>query len=129
MLKRVLLVVAGVVLVGTVALGLGARRIFGSDRVRVAIERQATEALGQPVRVGSAAVSVFPRVGVDLGRVSIGEPAAVTLERVAVATGLRALLSRRIEGAEIVVADSRLALTCPSGSARWPVPNRRRRPR
>jgi hypothetical protein len=41
---------------------------------------------------------------------TVGEPAQVTLARAEMSTGLRGLLSRRVEDAEVVVEDSRLDL-------------------
>ncbi len=86
---------------------------LSSDQVRVTLERQATAALGMPVTVGAASARVYPRIGVDLHDVQIGAPAFLTLSRVAVSSELVPLLSRRIEGAEVRIADTTLLLPLP----------------
>ncbi len=112
-MRRILLVLA--VVAGTILLaGAGLLHWFlRGDGVRVALERQATTWLGHPVRIGDADVRILPRPALELGTVVIGQPAAVTLARVRVSTGLRALLSRRIEDAEIVIAESVIDLPIP----------------
>lgn len=72
-----------------------------SDFVRATVESQATAALGTRVRIGGARVTVFPRLGLDLDRVEIGDPAQGRLDRVAIATGFGLLVSRRVEEADI----------------------------
>ena len=86
---------------------------LSSDQVRVTIERQATAALGMPVTVGRARARVYPRIGVDLHDVQVGAPAFLTLSRVVVSSELVPLLSRRIEGAEVRIADTTLSLPLP----------------
>ena len=100
---------------------------LSSDQVRVTLERQATAALGMPVAVGSARARVYPRIGVDLHDVKVGAPAFLTLSRVTVSSELVPLLSRRIEGAEVRIADTTLSLPLPvalpfpasSGQTQW----------
>jgi hypothetical protein len=89
------------------------QRALGGDLVRTTLERQLAARLGQPVRIASATTAFWPKVGVDLHGVTIGEPAAVTLERVEIHTGLRALFSREIANAEIVLADGRIPFPLP----------------
>lgn len=109
MMKRVLLGLIVLVLVAAA----GIYWFLGSDVIRGALEQQATAWLGHPVRIGSASGQLYPRVGVALHEVAIGEPARVTLADVNVSTGLRALFSRRIEDAEILIANSRIELPLP----------------
>lgn len=99
-------VLAGLVLVVVLAvLGAGGLYWFLSgDGSRAALERQATAWLGQPVHVAAARVAFLPRVAIRLDGVSIGEPVRVTLSEVAVSTGLRALLKRRIADAAALAA-------------------------
>jgi uncharacterized protein involved in outer membrane biogenesis len=78
--------------------------------VRLAIERQASAWLGQPARIGRASVTVFPRLGLKLADVRVGDPVRLALGDVQVSTDLRALLSRTIDDATITVADSRIEL-------------------
>jgi hypothetical protein len=54
-----------------------------------------------------------PKIGIELGGVRVGDPARVTLDRVRLATGLRPLLSRRVEGAELVVDGGEVELPLP----------------
>ena len=86
---------------------------LSSDQVRVTLERQATAALGIPVTIGSARARLYPRIGVDLHEVAIGAPAFLTLSRVTVSSELVPLLSRRVEGAEVRIADTTLSLPLP----------------
>jgi uncharacterized protein YhdP len=112
-LQRVLLVAVAVLAVAVVALFVTARRLLGSDSVRTAIAQQLSAALGQPVRIDAAGVSLFPRLAVELHRVAIGESAAVSLGEVRIATGWRGLLSRTVEDAAITVADTTVTLPLP----------------
>lgn len=86
---------------------------LSSDQVRVTLERQATAALGIPVTIGSARARLYPRIGVDLHEVAVGAPAFLTLSRVTVSSELVPLLSRRVEGAEVRIADTTLSLPLP----------------
>jgi uncharacterized protein involved in outer membrane biogenesis len=86
---------------------------LSGDGIRRALEQQATAWLGHPVRIGDAAGQLFPRIGVKLTNVRVGEPVRVSLTGVEVSTGVRALLSRRVHDAQIVLADSRIDLPLP----------------
>jgi hypothetical protein len=112
-LRRVLLVVVAVLVVALLGVFVTARRLLGSDSVRTAIAQQLSAALGQPVRIDTAGVSLFPRLAVELHRVAIGDSAAVSLGEVRVATGWRGLLSRTVEDAEITVTDTTITLPLP----------------
>ena len=114
MLKRIALVTAGGTLL-LLVLAAGALYWFLSgDGVRLALERQATTWLGEPVRIGSATAQVFPRIGIAIEDVRVGEPVHLTLAEADVSTDLRALLSRRIEEADLVISNSRVELPLPS---------------
>lgn len=86
---------------------------LSGDGVRRALEREATAWLGQPVRVGEASVTLFPRVSLRLRDVRAGAPARLTLAAVDLSAPLRALLSRRIENADVIVSDSRIEMPLP----------------
>jgi len=102
-----LVAIAAIVIVGgTIAV----RALLDPEHVRQTLERQASEALEQPVTIGRAELTVWPRAGVRLTNLVVGDPAALTLTRTDVSTSLRALFDRRIEDAEIVVQDSELDL-------------------
>ena len=88
---------------------------LNDDDVRRALEREATTWFGQPVRIGSASVTVFPRVALRLRDVRAGDPARITLEAVDVSPALRPLFAGRIEDAELVVSDTRLQVPLPLG--------------
>ncbi len=101
------------VLVLAVAVAAAAYWLFRGDAVRLAIERQASAWLAQPVSIGAADAQLFPRIGVRLQDVRVGEPARLILAAVQVSTDVRALLSRRVEDAEITVSDSRIEMPLP----------------
>jgi hypothetical protein len=85
------------------------RVLLGPERVRAAVEAQASAALGQPVRIGSASARIVPTVGLDLHDVNI--PNTPThLETVALETGLRPLFSRRVENARVTVSEGRIEI-------------------
>jgi uncharacterized protein involved in outer membrane biogenesis len=86
---------------------------FSGDSVRIALEQQATAWLGQPVRIGRAAVTFLPRPALRLDEVRIGEPARLTLARVDLSTNLRSLMARRIEDGEVIVSGSRVEMPLP----------------
>lgn len=96
------------------------------DGIRVALERDATAWLGEPVRIGQASARLMPRPALALRNVRVGEPVRMTLARIDVSAPVRALLARRIEDGEIAISDSRvempLALAPPSSAAGTSVP-------
>ncbi len=116
MLKKVL--IAAVVLVVVVSIGLAfwANSVLGSDTVRTALAGQLSKALGQPVKVGSIRATIFPRVTVSLGEVTIGEPARIRAKTLKVGAAFGALLSRRIEHATLELSDARIELPLPAFS-------------
>lgn len=105
-MKKLLLIALAVVLVAIVGLAVAVRMLVDPERVRSTIAAQASAALGMPVSLQAASVSIWPRPRVTLSGLKVGEPASLTLNTIEVATALRALLSRRIEDAELTIADS-----------------------
>src|SRR5262245_62097327 len=101
MVKKVLIGVVVLTIVIASALFLWARSILTGDAVRATVERQFTKAIGQPVRIGTLGVAIFPRVTMTLGDVTMGQPARITVKTLHVGTDFRALLSRRIEHAAL----------------------------
>ena len=97
---------------------------LSGDGIRRALERQATAWLGEPVRIGRASAVLLPHAAIGLRDIQVGEPVRMTLGSVDVSAPLRALLSRRIEDAELVVSDSRIEMplpfTLPSGDGAVP---------
>ena len=105
-MKKLLLIGLAVVLIAIVGLAVAVRMLMDPERVRSTIAAQASAALGMPVSLQAASVSIWPRPRVTLSGLKVGEPASLTLNTIEVATALRALLSRRIEDAELTIADS-----------------------
>jgi len=112
-MRRALLIVAILVLLLAGGLYFAATRVLTSDYARTTLEQQLSAAIGQPVRIGSLSAAIYPRVAVDLDNVAIGTPATVTLAQVRLVTGLRALFSRTISDAQVIVRNSRLTLPFP----------------
>ena len=113
MLKKVIVGIAVLLVAVTVDLYFWAQSIFSSDLVRTRVAAQMSSALGQPVEIGTIGATIFPRVTMSLGEVRIGNPARVTVAQLDVGTALRALLSRRIEGAAIHLSGARIELPLP----------------
>jgi uncharacterized protein involved in outer membrane biogenesis len=110
MIKKIVLVVIAVLAVGALALVLYARSMLASDNVRATLEPRLTAQIGEPVRIASASARIFPRVALDLGNVTVGDPPEVSVERVSISTGLRGLFSRRVEDAEVTLSGGRVVL-------------------
>lgn len=106
------LVLGSIVLIVVVVAGgaLLVRSWLDPESVRQTLERQASAALGQPVSIGRADLAIWPRAGVTLHDLTVGEPAAVTLTRTSLSTALSALVNRRVEDAELLVEDSTVDL-------------------
>jgi uncharacterized protein involved in outer membrane biogenesis len=115
--RRVILIGLAVVIATIVAAAGAAYWLLSGDGIRLALESQASQWLGQPVRIASANGQLFPRLGIQLREVRIGDPLKMRLADVEVSTSLRSLLSRRIEEADVLVSDSRIELPLPIGSA------------
>ena len=113
MIRRLILLALGVIIVLVVAMGIGLYWFLSSDGVRIALEREATKWLGEPVTIGSAGARIFPRPAITLRGVRAGEPVRIFLADVQVSTGLKPLWSRRIEDAEVAVSDSRIDMPLP----------------
>jgi uncharacterized protein involved in outer membrane biogenesis len=112
--RRIAVFVLGA-LIALVLVASGAVYWFLSgDGVRRALEQQASAWLGHPVHIRAAAATLFPRPGITLSDITVGEPVTMTLTSVRVSTDLRALIARRIEDAEVVVSDSRIRMPLPA---------------
>jgi type II secretion system protein N len=114
MIRRLALAAAALVALVLVVIAGLAYWLLSGDGVRVALERQASAWLGHPVRIGRASARILPRIGIQLQDVRIGEPVRMTLEDAAIATDFRALLSRRVENADLIVSNSRIELPLPT---------------
>lgn len=90
------------------AAAVALRSRLADDRIRTALEAQASAYMGEPVRIGSLDYRLFPRPGLTLSHVAVGASNALDIDRLVLSTGLRPLLSRRIAEADIIVDRSRL---------------------
>src|SRR5262245_7578456 len=113
MAKKIAIGVAVLLLVSGLGLYLWASSVFGQETVRVAIAAQMSNALGQPVKIGSIGAGIYPRVTLRLGDVAIGEPARIRVRALDVGTDFRALLSRSIEHAAMHLNGARIELPLP----------------
>jgi uncharacterized protein involved in outer membrane biogenesis len=112
-MKKVLLGAFILILLLSTGLFLWARAVFTHDYVRTALAEQLSKALGQPVRVETIAATIYPRVTVNLGRVTIGEPARIHVQTLHVGADFGALLSRRIEHARLELSGAKVELPLP----------------
>ena len=110
MIRKVLAIVVVLILLVGLGLFLYARSVLSSESVRATLEQQLSQRLGQPVKIGSANASIFPRVALQLTDVTIGQASPMTVGRLSIATGLRGLFSRRVEDAEVVLSEGRIPL-------------------
>ena len=113
MLRRVIVIAVGVLLVIATTIAVAGYWFLSGDGVRRALESQASSWLGQPVTIGSAGAHVFPRPAITLRDVRAGNPVRLTLAEVQLSTGLEPLWSRRIEDAEVSIADTRIDMPLP----------------
>ncbi|MEO7276031.1 MAG: AsmA family protein, partial [Vicinamibacterales bacterium] len=117
MLRKLLIgIVLLVVLIGAVVV-LVANGTIGNDTLRTTLEQQLTASLKQPVRIARLGASFYPQVAIDLHDITIGEPAGATIAELSITTGLRGLLSRRVEEAEVIVSNSRIPVPVAVGIA------------
>ncbi len=106
-------VVLGLVISVAVVIGGASFLVYwfvSGDGTRLALEREASAWMGEPVQIDGAEASLFPRAGLHLTNVRVGEPVRLTLASVEVSTDFAGLLQQRIEDAAVVVADSRLVM-------------------
>lgn len=113
MIRRLLLyVVAGFLALLVVAAG-ALYWFLSNDGIRTALEQQATAWLGQPVRIASVRAQFWPRPGLTLREVAVGQPARLTLGEVGVSTDFGALIERRIADAAVRISNTQLDLPLP----------------
>lgn len=112
-MKRLLLVLVGLLFVGVLATIGAAYLWLRGDGIRSALEQQATAWMHQPVHIGSVNLRVVPRPSIALRDVRVGTPVRMTFGEVDLSAGLGPLLSRRIEEAEMSIAATSIALPLP----------------
>ncbi|MEQ1870344.1 MAG: AsmA-like C-terminal region-containing protein [Vicinamibacterales bacterium] len=113
MWKKILLGVLGLFVVAVLGLFLWVRSVLASDAVQVALAKQVSTAIGQPVTIGSVSASIYPRITVVLKDVAIGSKQEISVKTLDVGTDFRAMLSRRIEHATLKLDGARLTLPLP----------------
>jgi uncharacterized protein involved in outer membrane biogenesis len=123
MMKRVLIAVPVVVIVLAAGVYFWADNVLSTETVRRALAAQFARALGQPVEIGSLHATIFPRVTVTLTGVRIGTGPAVSVGALHLETGLRALLSRRVEHGVIRVSGADVQLPLPPFTISGPGPD------
>lgn len=113
MIRRIAITVAALTLVVILAGAMALYRFVSGDGMRQALEQQASAWLGEPVQIGAMSARLLPRPAMTLQNVTVGQPHSLTLASIAISTDLRALIGRRLENAEITVADSRIQMPLP----------------
>ena len=113
-MKKLLLALVVIVIVGAAGLFVWARTVLTSETVRTTIASTLSTKLGQPVTIGGIGASIFPRVSLNLDRVTIGKSGNITAGTLAVATDFGALLSRRIEHATVRLDAAHVTLPLPT---------------
>ncbi len=116
-MRKILTAVAVLVALAAIVVVLFARGIIGGDALRTTLETQLTARLGEPVTIGSLGASFFPRVAIELHDILIGQPVKATIGQVSIVTGLRGLLSKRVEDAELIVSVGRMPAGMVAGLA------------
>ena len=102
-MSRTLRAIIGVLLAVAILVIAAISLWLRSDAIRQTIVSQASAAIGMPVHIGSANAAIFPRLGVELVDVAIGDPARARVDRVSIATGLSAIWTRRVENADVAL--------------------------
>jgi uncharacterized protein involved in outer membrane biogenesis len=106
--RKRLVIVTAVFLGILIALAVTVRILLGGDRIKAAVESQASAALGHPVAISAVVPRLLPRIGLELTGITVGAAREVTIEEARLTTGFRALLGGRVEDAEVSVERSRI---------------------
>jgi uncharacterized protein involved in outer membrane biogenesis len=101
-------IVASALILLVLGLWFAIRMMLGGDRIKSAIEAQASAAIAKPVTIRTASPHLFPRVGLDLAGISIGAGKEVSIDNVTLSTGFWALMRRRVEDARVSVVRSQI---------------------
>lgn len=125
-LKLVALVIGGLVALVVLAL-VAVLVLVDPNDYRGEIERRAQEATGRKLTIaGDIALSLFPWIALDVGRVELGNPAGfgggpfLKAERMRVGAKLIPLLSRRLEVRRVAIDGLEVALvTRADGTNNW----------
>src|SRR6187402_2604684 len=106
--RKILALAVGALLLILAVLAVVVHQLLGGDRIKAAIEAQAAAALGRPVTIATATPRFLPRIGLDLGGITIGAGREVSIDSVRLTTGFRALLGGRVANADLLVERSRI---------------------
>lgn len=117
MIKKALIGLLALVVVGSIGLFFWARAVFTQGDVRMALAEKLSTSLDQPVTIAGISASIYPRVTVNLSGVAIGQSARMQIETLHVGTDFRALLSRRIEHAALRLTGATIELPLPPFAA------------
>lgn len=93
-----------VLLLAGVALAL--HQWLGTDDFRQRVEREASDALGVPLKLGALSVDVWPLPAVAVDKLRLQSRPPITLERVEARPAWAALLQGRLEIATLIVRDA-----------------------
>ena len=101
-------VVAALVLLALLVLGMAfaLHRWVNTDDFRGRVEREASAAIGVPVKLGALSVDVWPLPAVAVEKLRLQSQPPVTLERVEARPVWQALLQGRLEVATLIVRDA-----------------------
>lgn len=108
-MKKIAIALAVILIVLMAGTWVAVRVLLAPERVRAAVEAQASAALGERVRIGSASARVFPVVGLELHDITIWNT-PTRIGSVSIETGLPPLMSRRVENARVTVSDGRVEI-------------------
>ena len=100
---RIVSVLFGLAVVALAAVVVALHYWVGSGDFRSRVEREASAALGLPVRLRAVSVDVWPLPSVALDGMSVGSQPPLTLERIEARPVWMALLRGRLEIATLVV--------------------------
>lgn len=100
----VVAIVLFVLLLAGTALAL--HQWVNTDDFRQRVEREATAALGVPLKLGALSVDVWPLPAVAVEKLRLQSQPAITLERVEARPRWAALLAGRLEVATLIVRDA-----------------------
>ena len=115
-MKRLLIAVFCVLVIAGAGVFVWARAVLSGDAVRLALERQLSSALSQPVTIRAARAGIWPRVTLKLDDVTIGNPVQISIRQLDVGANLGALISRRVEHGSLNARGARITLPLPAVS-------------
>jgi uncharacterized protein involved in outer membrane biogenesis len=107
---RLLVRIAAVVLLFAAAVFATAAWLVTPDRIRATLEGQASRVLAEPVAIERVSVAWYPRIALRMRDVRVGAPPRIHAVQIDVSTGLRGLVSRRVEEGELTIRNSRVDL-------------------